>query len=73
MSNPTESGDRRLNRTAVYLDPDDSIASIRSKLESAQSGEVTIVARKGVSMLRNPIVPSTSAAMQARQEGRFLL
>ena len=56
MSNPAESGDQRLNRTAVYLDPEDTIASIRGKLEIAQGSAVIIVARRGVALLRNPIV-----------------
>jgi hypothetical protein len=56
MSNPTEPGDQRRNTTAVYLDPDDRIGSIRSKLEKAQGDAVVVVARRGVSLLRNPLV-----------------
>ncbi len=72
MSNPAESEDHPPNRAAVYLDPDDSIASIRSKLEAAQSDEVVIVARKGVPSLRNPIVLKYLRSY-ASQEGREVL
>ena len=72
MSNPAESGDQSQNRSAVYLDPDDSIASMRSKLESAQGSAVIIVAGRGVSLLRNPIVLKYLRSY-ASQSGREVL
>ncbi|MBI2886255.1 MAG: baseplate J/gp47 family protein [Chloroflexi bacterium] len=41
--------------TTLYLDPDDGIASIRSKLEAAEEDTLSIVVPYGLQALRNPV------------------
>ncbi len=73
MSNPAESGDYGPDRAAVYLDPDDSIASLRSKLEGAQGSTVIIVARRGPSLLHNPIALRYLCSYASQTEREILI